>query len=69
MGMASGWFLAMTVDFVSQFNRNDHGPSVANAAFGDDLVGAALHGRRPALQHGHFHAAVMVEMQMQGRVR
>ena len=69
MGMAPGRFLTMTMDFVTQFDRHDHGPAVANTAFGDDLVGASLHRRRPALQHGHFHAAVMIEMQMQGRVR
>ena len=69
MGMAPRWFLAVTVDFVTQFDRNDHCPAIANAAFGDHLVGTSLHRRRPAPQHGHLHTAVMVEMQMQSRMR
>ena len=69
MGMAPGWFLAMTMDFVAQLDRNDHRPTIANPAFGDDLVGAPLYRRRPALQYRHLHTAVMVEMQMQGCVR
>ena len=69
MGMAPGWFLAMTMDFVTQLDRNDHRPAIANTAFGNDLVGTPLNRRRPALQHCHLHAAVMVEMQMQGCVR
>jgi hypothetical protein len=69
MGMAPGWFLAMTVDLVSQLDRNDHRPTIANTAFGDHLVGTSLHRRRPAFQQGYFHTALMVEMQMQSRVR
>ena len=49
MGMAPGRFLAVTVNFVTQVNRNDHCPTIANATFGDHLVGASLHRRRPAL--------------------
>jgi hypothetical protein len=69
MGMTPGWFLAVTVDFLTQVDWNDHCPAIANPAFGDHLVSTSLHRGRPALQHGHFHTAVMVEMQMQSRVR
>src|SRR5215469_8132077 len=69
MGMAPRWFLAMTVDLVSQLDRNDHRPAIANTTFGDHLVGTSLHRRRPAFQQGYFHTALMVEMQMQSRVR
>ena len=69
MGMAPGWFLAMTMDFVTQIDRNDHRPAIANTAFGDDLVGTPLNRRRTALQHRPLHAAVMVEMPVQRCVR
>jgi hypothetical protein len=42
--------------------------AVAHAALGDDVVGEFLHFGAAALEHGDFHAALVVEMHVQRRV-
>ena len=43
--------------------------AVPHAAFGDDMVGKFLHVGAAALEHGDFHAAVVIEMHVQRRLR
>lgn len=45
--------------------RDDHGAAVADAAFGDHPLGHRPHRPAVALQHGHLHAASVVEMDVQ----
>jgi hypothetical protein len=48
-----------------RLRRHHHHAAVAHAALGDHVLGEVLHGAGLTLEHCHFHAAVMVEMDMQ----
>ena len=52
-----------------RLRRHHHHAAVAHAALGDDVLGEVLHGAGLALEHCHFHAAVMVEVNMERRQR
>ena len=52
-----------------RLGRHQHDAAVAHAALGDHVLGEVLHGAGLALEHGHLHAAVMVEVDMQRRQR
>ncbi len=43
--------------------------AVPHAALGDDVVGKFLHVGATALEHGDFHAAVVIEMHVQRGLR
>jgi hypothetical protein len=43
--------------------------TVANAAFGNDVVGKMLHVGAAAFEHGHLHATVVVQMNVQRCLR
>src|SRR6516225_2730335 len=42
--------------------------SVAHPALGNDVVGKVLHVRAASLEHGNFHAALLIEMDVQRRL-
>ena len=52
-----------------RLRRHHHHAAVAHAALGDHVLGEVLHGAGLALEHCHFHATVMVEVDMQRRQR
>jgi hypothetical protein len=43
--------------------------AVAHAAFGNDVIGELLHVGAAALEYGDFHAAFVVEVHVQRRLR
>ena len=71
MGMRMGARLAATVDMRFWFERdwNDHEPTVANAALGDNVLGEMADLSGGAAQHGDFEAAMMIEMHVRRRDR
>ena len=42
--------------------------SMTYPAFGNNVVGKALHIGAPSLKHGDFHAAIWIEMHVQCRL-
>ncbi len=49
--------------------RDHHDAAIAHAALGDDVVGKVPDLAAGALQRGHFHATVIIEMDVQRRQR
>src|SRR5262245_5495497 len=45
--------------------RHQHDAAVAHAALGDHVLGEVLHRAGLALEHGHLHAAVVVEVDVE----
>ena len=45
-------------------DRYDYQPAVAHATLGDHVLGHVLHFASVPLQHGHFHAVAVVEVDM-----
>ncbi len=70
-GHANGRRPAATVDMRFRFERdwNDHEPTVANAALGDDVLGEMADLSGSAAQHGDFDAGMMIEMHVKRRDR
>jgi hypothetical protein len=66
MGMAVIMAMAVIVDVVG---RQVDDVAVAHAALGDDAVGEVLHVGAAAFEHRDFHAAIVVEMHVQRRLR
>ena len=48
-----------------ELHRHAHDLAVAHAALGDDMLAELLQVLRPALEHRHFEAGVMIEMHVQ----
>ena len=42
--------------------------AVTHAAFGNDVVGEVLHVGTPPLEHGDFHATLLIEVHVQRRL-
>jgi hypothetical protein len=62
-------FLAVAMNFTRQFDRNHDDTAVPHATLGNHLVGAFLNFRCAPLENGDLHAAVVVEMHVQRRLR
>jgi hypothetical protein len=61
--------LAVAMNFTRQFDRNHDDTAVPHATLGNHLVGAFLNVRCPPLENRDLHAAVVVEMDVQRRLR
>ena len=69
MEMTPGRVGAVTVSLIFELDRNRDKASVAHAAFGGDVPSKTLNVARRTPQHRHFHAAVVIEMDMHRRNR
>jgi hypothetical protein len=67
--MPMGRFVAVRVRLIGDFDRYQHHATMANAAFGDHMLGAMLDVARAALENRDLHAAFVVEMNMQRCMR
>src|SRR6516165_546712 len=54
--------MAVIMSMRAHVRRHIGDVAVAHAALGDDVIGERLHLVAPALEHGDFETAVMVEM-------
>ena len=68
MRMAVGSLLAVSVRLSRKLGGNYHDTAVTDAAFGDDAVGEPSHISCTALQHRHFHAVFMIEVNVKRRL-
>ena len=50
-------------------DRHHHDMAVANAAFGDDVIGEGLHLAAAALQHRDLETGIVIDMDVQRRLR
>jgi hypothetical protein len=60
--MSVGSLVAVSMCLGGKLGRNHNDAPVTHAAFGNDVVGELPHVRGAALQHGHFHAMVMIKV-------
>jgi hypothetical protein len=67
--MPVGSHVAVSMRLACQFCGNHNNAAITDAAFGNDAVGEPPHVRAAALQHGHFHAMVMIEVNVKGCLR
>jgi len=61
--------LAVAMNLTRQFDRNHDDTAVPHATLGNYLVGAFLNVGRAPLENRDLHAAVVVEMDVQRRLR
>jgi hypothetical protein len=64
-----GRLVAVRVRLVGDLDRYQNHATMANAPFGDHMLGAMLDVARPALEYRDLHAAFVVEMNMQRCMR
>lgn len=70
VGMAVAVIMTMTMAvIVDVVGRQIDDMAVTHATLGDDVVGEVLHVGAAAFEHRDFHAAVVVEMHVQRRLR
>jgi len=68
MRMSVGSRLAVSVGLGCKLGGNHHDTAITDAAFGNDAIGKPSHVSCPALQHGHFHAVFMIEVNVERRL-
>jgi hypothetical protein len=67
--MPVGSRVAMSMRLGCKLGWNHNDAAITDATFGNDAVSEPPDVRGAALQHGHFHAMVMIEMNVKGRLR
>jgi hypothetical protein len=68
MGMSVARLIAMGMSLLRHFDRHHRQAAVSNAALCDDMFGAMLNVACTALENHDFHAALVIQMDMQCRV-
>jgi len=69
MRMPVGSRLTVRMSLRCKFGRNHHDTTVTDAAFSNDAVGEPSHVSGTALQHRNFHAVLMIEVNVERRLR
>jgi hypothetical protein len=67
--MPVGSRVAVRMRLACKLGRNHNDAAITDAALGNDAVGELPHVRGTALQHGHFHAVVMIEVNVKSCLR
>src|SRR5258705_6762254 len=66
--MLAARLIGVSMLFRFRVHRHHHQAAMAHTALGDHVIGQMAHMLRLTAQHGHLHAAAMVEMHMHGRM-
>ena len=69
MRMSVGSRLTVSMGLRCKLGGNHHDTTVTHAAFGNDAVGEPSHVGGTALQHRNFHAVLMIEVNVERRLR
>ena len=69
MTLIMATFVIVTMRMCADVRRHVGDVAVAHAALRDDVIGERLYIGAPAPEHRNFETAVMVEMNVEGRLR